>query len=946
MHIRRITISALLLTGFFSIALLASANSTNLSSDPSYATGPFLFYCQPYTQTFQSGVHYTPQSGPCIFSQPQSIPGGKTVAVYKGVPGNSILMATENAVGSPTLMQIDSVNFGSPANEQGFFGAVYNSGSASDFATYFTTGSSTNATPPTPDFGVLAWKWGPKPPSEFEPVVIVPDMFGSVQKDTGPLLDPIFQNYDNLINTLVSSGYIQGQTLFTFPYDWQASNASTSQALGLYIQTIKSTCGCSRVNVVAHGMGGIVTEHYIESGSYANDVDSVFFLGTPFIGAPAAYQAWEGGQVNFGNPLADGLAQVLLNAQAKEGGYASTFAYVQGKPILSFKEILPVYNYLSNPSDMPYPTGYPRNTFIENIASQFSSKILNKVRLRIALGDNGLGQTTSGFGIAPSSQPPLWPEGQPNQVFTDAGDGFTPRFSIENFIGFADVEYSTSHAGLPDAAQSDIFSFFNGANPSTLFTTSHPVSCVLFVSTSATTNLLVTDPSGARLGKDLVGSGEFSEIAHSFYSGPNAVTEYVAIANPLSGAYQVQTQGTASGSFTINTSDVCGNGTVSTSTNATTGPGQLIGFGLAVSTSTQTLNIQSLDTHPPLVTITSPQNNTTYLTSQTIPITTIVTDPENSPIATTTYRVNGALVNPTQSLATSTLGTSTLAVAATDIFGNTGYATSTFAFISPVQVSTDCVLALSATAKPAVKLTSSSMLKAQNCKVQVNSNATGALDLSGSAMLTSTGNCVVGTVVKTGSSIITPAATSCPAKADPYASHAKPAVGACSFTNMSITGSQIKSINPGVYCGGLTVSGSSIVTLNPGLYIMKGGPLNINSSAIVKGDGVSFFLTGTNAGITIGGSAQLKTTPMSSGTLNGFAFFLEPTGANGTANTKSTLSDSVIFNVAGVVYLPKQQFLLTDSVIAGGTVLTTYIADTFSLSNSVQLKTNGRAVAP
>jgi hypothetical protein len=799
---------------------------------------------------------------------------------------------------------------------------------------------------------VIAWVWGPKPVSEFEPVVIVPDMFGSFVKDTGPVLDPIFQTYDNLIATLVGNGYVEGQTLFTFPYDWEASNAATSQALGSYIQAIKSTCGCSWVNVIAHGTGGLVTEQYIESASYGKDINSVVFLGTPFLGAPAAYQAWEGGQINFGNPLQDGLTQVLLNAQAKEAGYPNAFSYIQGKPVSSFQEMLPIYNYLSDSSsDLYYPGGYPRNTFLEGVVSQYSSKILNKIQLKAGLADDGQYQTTAGYQIEPSSQPPLWPDGHPAQTFTDAGDSFVPRVSIENFLGYSDFQYAVSHLALPDAAQTDAFSTFNGESPSMIFTTPHPVGCVLFVSTSGTTDLQVTDPNGARLGKNLSGSGELNEIPRSFYSGSSSAPEYIAIANPVNGSYQVKTQGTSNGSFTINTADVCNSGTISTSTTATTGPGQLIGFGLVVSPTTLDLSLESLDTHAPVITITSPQNNTAYLTSQNVPITATVTDPEGSPLAATTYKVNGLPVNPALLLSTSTLGTSTLVVSATDIFGNTGYATSTFAFVAPPPPpppasSNNCILTLSATAKPSVTLAGSSQIQATGCGVQVNASGTGVVDISGATKITSSANCIVGTVKKSGSASISPAPlASCNPKADPYASHAEPAVGACTYTNYSTSGAKTVTLSPGVYCGGIKFTGSSNVTFSPGVYILKNGGLTTSGSTQIKGNDVSIYMTGAGAGLTFGGSTSIQLKAPSTGTLAGFVFFLDTTASGYLAT--SAFSGSTSVNLEGVVYLPKQKLDFSGSTATGGSAhYTAYVVDTLSISGASNIQTNANVTHP
>ncbi len=53
------------------------------------------------------------------------------------------------------------------------------------------------------------------------------------------------------------------------------------------VNTVKQQTGASKVNVVAHSMGGLVTRWYIKN-SYQNDINKLITLGTPNEGAPIA----------------------------------------------------------------------------------------------------------------------------------------------------------------------------------------------------------------------------------------------------------------------------------------------------------------------------------------------------------------------------------------------------------------------------------------------------------------------------------------------------------------------------------------------------------------------------------------------------------------------------------------------------------------------------------
>jgi hypothetical protein len=278
-------------------------------------------------------------------------------------------------------------------------------------------------------------------------------------------------------------------------------------------------------------------------------------------------------------------------------------------------------------------------------------------------------------------------------------------------------------------------------------------------------------------------------------------------------------------------------------------------------------------------------------------------------------------------------------ISATDVFGHVGYATSSFAVIAPPLPpgSGACLVALSTNTKDAIKLAGSASIKGTNCGVQVDSNASGAVNISGSAKITSTKNCIVGTVTKSGSASVSPAQAACTQQADPFASHAKPAVGACTQTNLSVAGATKTTINPGVYCGGITVSGSAQVTLNPGIYILKGGDLNVAGSARVTGDGVSLFMTGIGAGITLAGSGKIDISAPTSGPMAGFAIFLDPSNANGAPLAATTLAGSGTLSVDGVVYLPRQKMSLAGSAKNTASTFAAILANDFNISGSANL---------
>ncbi len=672
----------------------ALANTTVLSTNPSYGAQPFSYYCQPYKLPFQSGYHYVATNGgSCVYSVPSSVTGGLTIALYKGTPGNATFVSGDALSGAPTLVQENSTGFGAPAQDQNYFAVVYGAstpGDASLFDASFRTGSSTNTLPPSNDYAIVQWKWGAKPTSEYVPVIIVPGILESWEKNGTWVLDPILHSYDNLIDTFEANGYVQDKTLFTLPYDWEEPNEVTASLLAQKIQSVKQTCGCSHVDLIAHSMGGLVALQYIEGSNYQNDVDQLFLVATPLMGAPKAYLAWEGGEVDFSDPVTNAFMQTDFWIQAEENGYTNAFDYISKKPIVSIQELLPVYDYLfdSNSNELFYPKGYPVNGFLESLVKGFT-QASNAVRLDTILADDGQDNTTSGFVIEPSTELPKWADGQPTQVIPNFGDGVVPRASIENLVGTADQEFDgIDHIGVVSSSTGYIFQTLNNkaANP-ILYKTYSPVLSFIRFSLESPVDMEIVAPDGKRLGKDFSSNTELDEIPDAFYSGFNNIEEYAIILNPLPGTYQVNTIGTGSGGkYTI----VAGyfNGTTTTEAElvGTTTPGQIIDHTAIISststvaTLSRNIPVPPAETQAPVITITSPTTKQ-YTHLDTIKIAATITD--QSPIASTTYTFDGKVVASSTpiSLATAPLGTSTVAVFATDTFGNTGSSSVSFQIV-------------------------------------------------------------------------------------------------------------------------------------------------------------------------------------------------------------------------------------------------------------------------
>lgn len=264
-----------------------------------------------------------------------------------------------------------------------------------------------------------------------------------------------------------------------------------------------------------------------------------------------------------------------------------------------------------------------------------------------------------------------------------------------------------------------------------------------------------------------------------------------------------------------------------------------------------------------------------------------------------------------------------------------------------------CIYALDPTAKSAFKLagSSSNMYIYTSCSIVDESSNNEAYTQASNADLY-IGNAQVGVVggwdLNGGSNIFTGSSGSTvyngPVKitspGDPFVNAAEPSTASMTVqgTNLSIGNGQTITLQPGVYCGGITISNGSNVTFNSGYYVLAGGNTLSISGGNVSGSGVSFYITkGTNAGCGNGGNGQavgitganVTFTAPTSGDHEGFLFFEDRNcgnacnGANITGNGTSSFDGALYFkntslNFAGTNATSGYMVLVADKITLNG----------------------------
>jgi hypothetical protein len=292
------------------------------------------------------------------------------------------------------------------------------------------------------------------------PVIVIPGITGSLPgpKNLGALeLDPITHTYDPLIARLRAAGYVDDKTLFPFPYDWRVPNEVTAELLKEQIAEAKAVCGCSKVDIVAHSMGGLVARSYVQGSDYADDVNKLIEVGTPNAGSVAAYYTWEGGELWSGGTAYDRMQENLLSGlfhiEAFSKGYANFTQYIRER-VTSTQELLPAFSYIHGRT---YPNNYPQNSFLDQLDAQASVRLLkDRVKLKL-IGADTL-DTLKQLVVDDPVDSFSWPDGKVISNSSGPGDGTVLTSSLES-INRADDFEDASHGKLTTVAQNTIIRY-------------------------------------------------------------------------------------------------------------------------------------------------------------------------------------------------------------------------------------------------------------------------------------------------------------------------------------------------------------------------------------------------------------------------------------------------------------------------------------------------------
>jgi hypothetical protein len=429
-----------------------------------------------------------------------------------------------------------------------------------------------------------------------DPVIVVPGFLGSFEKNGTWLLDPLLHVYDDLVATFAANGYEKDKTLFEFPYDWRKSNVDTAELLKDKIEEVKAVCSCTKVDIIAHSMGGLVTRQYIQSDYYQNDVDQVVFLATPHLGAPKAYLTWEGGTRSKG--IEEYLALKILEQEGEHLGYSDVFDYIRKRPISAIKELLPIYPYkidaVTKALQDYTAEFYPVNDFIEDLEAS-KNLLAERSRMINIVGKNASSTIGKILTVPIDLDNGLWEHGRPlnlsNALILIDGDETVPLESAGHFGTYK--ELNNTHTDIPDESIATVYEELVGKIPDILIKKPNNVSKkFLYILVKSPVDISVTAPDGKRIGKDFHSEIEINQIADAFYSGFGTDDEFIVISDPIEGEYTIETEGVADGRYTLAVSHVSPESIVEASTTNSINTGSINTFTVNISSDFSTLDIE------------------------------------------------------------------------------------------------------------------------------------------------------------------------------------------------------------------------------------------------------------------------------------------------------------------------------------------------------------------
>jgi len=256
-----------------------------------------------------------------------------------------------------------------------------------------------------------------------------------------------------------------------------------------------------------------------------------------------------------------------------------------------------------------------------------------------------------------------------------------------------------------------------------------------------------------------------------------------------------------------------------------------------------------------------------------------------------------------------------------------------------------CLIALTETNSSAIEINNKAKLTAEDCAIYSNSLSAQSLRVNPTASISVDQVFLAGGYQGNVKNLSSAPVTDAPKISDPLAGRQPPSSVGCDYNDYTVNESQQEaSLQPGIYCGGLTVD-NALVIVNPGEYIIKNGPLEVVNGGSLLGADAGFYLTGTDAKIHFAADSNIDLSAPRSGRLAGLLFFSNVNNpeAKTSGNGKKLKGGHIIRSdnarrLVGTIYLPDDKLVVDgETPVADQSEYTVIVAKAFELNNGPNL---------
>ena len=413
--------------------------------------------------------------------------------------------------------------------------------------------------------------------------------------NTTGLFPPAYLAYAPLLSYFDSLGYTLNETFFVACYNWAGSMRAEAEDVGRAIEyaATHNTSGLP-VTILTHSNGGIVSRYFIQSHPQPEvlrtQIESVIMIAPPNHGVARAYYAWEGGDISQEKNFIKLILQAgfaHLNIQDPRC-VISPWDYFRNRDAYnqSVFDCLHRDEPWTDLADMPSVAWLvPDGKFLRVSGSEieYPNAPLKSINTsaaneRFFAGIGGGLYILAGTDLptpgwielkSPIPNSTRWKNGKPTKAIIKEYNPNSPPYGDDSVLldstklhgispndRYKITEFSGAKHGSGIIKRGDVLNqiadILNEDFPPPPLPPTNMDSPMLIIWVESPVNLLVKNPDGKQIGYDE--TGQFlGEIPSAFYGDTADVygRKYIVIPEAISGEYQYQVTGLASGEYRV-----------------------------------------------------------------------------------------------------------------------------------------------------------------------------------------------------------------------------------------------------------------------------------------------------------------------------------------------------------------------------------------------------------